>query len=87
MYYYSLACADAEEKKLGDTRRHLQAAFARKVNVLPGESMPDPTQDDLFLPHRRNKDLWTFLESSSRADSNCVRRVQRIVRAPQCRVW
>ena len=63
LYYYNLACADAEEKKLADARRHLQQAFARKANVISGESMPDPTKDDSFLPYRNNKEFWTFLES------------------------
>jgi tetratricopeptide (TPR) repeat protein len=62
MYYYNLACADAEEKKLADARLHLQEAFARKGNVIPGEKLPDPTKDDSFLPYRNNKDFWKFLE-------------------------
>jgi tetratricopeptide (TPR) repeat protein len=61
--YYNLACADAEENKLFDARIHLQQAFARKANVLPGERLPDPTKDDSFLPHRKDKEFWKFLES------------------------
>jgi tetratricopeptide (TPR) repeat protein len=63
LYYYNLACADAEEKRLTDARKHLQQAFARKANVIPSETMPDPTQDDSFLPYRDNKEFWTFVES------------------------
>jgi tetratricopeptide (TPR) repeat protein len=63
LYYYNLACADAEEKKLSDARLHLQQAFARKANVIAGESMPDPTRDDSFQPYRDNKDFWKFLEN------------------------
>lgn len=63
MYYYNLACADAEEKKLADARAHLQQAFARKANVLQGETMPDPAKDDSFLPYRNDKDFWAFIES------------------------
>ena len=62
MYYYNLACADAQEKNLPGAKDHLQKAFARKSNVLSGESMPDPTTDDSFLPYRENKNFWTFLE-------------------------
>jgi hypothetical protein len=62
MYYYNLACADAEEKKLPEARSHLQQAFARKANGIPGEAMPDPTKDDSFTPYRDNKDFWTFVE-------------------------
>ena len=60
--YYNLACADAEDKNLSGAKDYLQKAFARKSNVLPGESMPDPTKDDSFLPYRDDKDFWAFLE-------------------------
>jgi hypothetical protein len=62
MYYYNLACADAEEKNLAGARNNLQKAFDRKANVIPGENMPDPTTDDSFLPYRKNKEFWAFLE-------------------------
>jgi hypothetical protein len=62
MYYYNLACADAEEKDLANARLHLQQAFARKEYMIPGEKLPDPTKDDSFIPYRKNKDFWTFLE-------------------------
>ncbi|MGA8406090.1 MAG: tetratricopeptide repeat protein [Candidatus Acidiferrales bacterium] len=62
LYYYNLACADAEEKKLGDARVHLQQAFARKQNMIPGETFPDPTKDGSFLPYKNDKDFWTFVE-------------------------
>lgn len=62
LYYYNLACADAEEKNLTGARKHLQEAFDRKANAVPGEGMPDPTQDDSFLPYRNNKEFWTFVE-------------------------
>ena len=63
MYYYNLACADAEEKNLTGARKHLQEAFARKANVITGEHMPNPLQDDSFLPYRNNKEFWAFLSS------------------------
>ncbi len=62
MYYYNLACADAEEKNLAGAQKNLQKAFDRKENVIPGEKMPDPTTDDSFLPYRENKEFWAFLE-------------------------
>jgi len=62
LYYYNLACADAEEKDLPAARNHLEQAFARKKNVLPGEMLPDPTKDDSFTPYRNNKEFWTFVE-------------------------
>ncbi len=63
MYYYNLACADAQEHKLDDARKHLQQAFDRKANMINGESIPDPTQDDSFTPYRNNKQFWSFVES------------------------
>jgi hypothetical protein len=48
IYYYSLACADGEEGNAADAKTHLQQAFDRRANVLPGESMPDPATDDSF---------------------------------------
>ena len=63
LYYYNLACADAEENKLADARLHLQQAFARKANLIAGETMPEPTKDGSFLPHRDGQDFWTFLQS------------------------
>ena len=62
LYYYNLACADAEEKNLAAARKHLEQAFDRKGNTLPGEKMPDPTQDDSFTPYKDNKEFWGFLE-------------------------
>jgi tetratricopeptide (TPR) repeat protein len=62
LYYYNLACADAEEKNLAGAKKHLQEAFDRKANVIAGEKMPDPSQDDSFLPYRNNKEFWTFVE-------------------------
>jgi tetratricopeptide (TPR) repeat protein len=62
MYYYNLACADAQEKNLAEAQKHLQQAFDRRANTLPGESMPDPTTDDSFTPYSNDKDFWSFLE-------------------------
>jgi tetratricopeptide (TPR) repeat protein len=69
LYYYNLACADAEEKDLAGAKKHLagakkhlQEAFDRKANVIPGENMPDPSHDDSFLPYRNNKEFWAFVE-------------------------
>jgi tetratricopeptide (TPR) repeat protein len=62
IYYYNLACTDAEEGKLADARKNLELAFARKANVLPGESLPDPRTDDSFLPHKSNLEFWSFIE-------------------------
>lgn len=62
MFYYNLACADAEEKNIAAARTHLQQAFDRRTNVNPGEKMPNPTEDDSFTPFRSNKEFWAFLQ-------------------------
>ena len=67
LYYYNLACADAEEKNAAEARRHLQQAFARKANTLPGESLPDPTKDDSFLKLRKDKSFYLFLQTLPRS--------------------
>jgi hypothetical protein len=36
---------------------------ARRVIMVSGEPMPDPTKDDSFLPYQQNKDFWTFLQN------------------------
>jgi hypothetical protein len=63
LYYYNLACADAQENKLAEARTHLQRAFERKANVIPGEALPDPAKDDSFLPYRNNRGFWEFIQS------------------------
>jgi len=61
LYYYNLACADAEEKNLAGAQKHLQQAFDRRANLIKDERFPDPTQDDSFIPYRDNKAFWAFL--------------------------
>jgi hypothetical protein len=61
--YYNLACADAEEGDVSGARLHLQQSFARRENVIPGESLPDPTQDDSIRKLRNDKSFWLFVES------------------------
>lgn len=63
LYYYNLACADASERNLKAARDHLQKAFARKANIVPGETMPDPTKDDSFIPYKGDKEFWAFLQT------------------------
>lgn len=65
LYYYNLACADAEEGNAGGARTHLQEAFDRRKNTLKGEAMPDPATDDSFLKLKDNKEFWDFVKSLS----------------------
>lgn len=61
--YYNLACADAEEGNSAQAKIHLQEAFDRRRNTLPGESLPDPTQDDSILKLKSDQAFWRFVEN------------------------
>jgi tetratricopeptide (TPR) repeat protein len=61
--YYNLACADAEQGKVKDAQLHLQQAFDRKANVIPGEHLPNPTQDDSIQKLKNNKEFWAFVQT------------------------
>jgi hypothetical protein len=63
LYYYNLACADAEAGDAKAAREHLQQAFDRRANTLPGEKMPDPSTDDSIIKLKKNKDFWAFVQS------------------------
>jgi hypothetical protein len=63
--YYNLACADAEQGHAADAKVHLQQAFDRKANTLPGETMPDPTHDESFQKLKKNKEFWEFVQGFS----------------------
>jgi tetratricopeptide (TPR) repeat protein len=60
--YYNLACADAEEGDARAARIHLQQAFDKRGQTIPGESLPDPTQDDSLLKLKKDQAFWTFVE-------------------------
>ena len=65
LYYYDLACADAESGDPAAARVHLQQAFDRRANTLKGETFPDPTTDDSLKKLRADKDFWNLAESIS----------------------
>lgn len=62
LYYYDLACADAESGDATAAQAHLQQAFDRRKNTLEGEHIPDPTKDDSILKLKRNKAFWEFVQ-------------------------
>jgi tetratricopeptide (TPR) repeat protein len=68
LYYYDLACADAEEGKADAARAHLQQAFDRRQNVLSGETFPDPSTDDSFARLKDDKTFWDFVTQMSVAE-------------------
>jgi len=63
LYYYNLACADAEQGNAADAQAHLRQAFERKSNTLPGEHLPDPATDDSILKLKKNKEFWAFVQT------------------------
>lgn len=65
LYYYNLACADAESGNPSDARPHLRQAFDRRANTVKGESFPDPTADDSLKKLSADKDFWNLATSIS----------------------
>jgi hypothetical protein len=63
LYYYNLACADAEGGDAATARTHLEQAYARRANALKGETLPDASKDDSILKLEANKDFWAFVQS------------------------
>lgn len=47
-YYYNLACAEAELGDLDQALGNLKKASERRAHFLPGESLPNPREDDSF---------------------------------------
>jgi tetratricopeptide (TPR) repeat protein len=62
-YYYNLACVDAELHNPLDARRHLELAFARRGNALPGEPLPNPLTDTSIQKLQSNRVFWLWLKS------------------------
>ena len=63
LYYYNLACADAEAGNATAARGHLHQASDRRANTLKGEPFPDPSTDDSILKLKDNKAFWAFVQS------------------------
>lgn len=63
LYYYNLACADAEQGNAADAHTHLQQAFDRKANTLPGEHLPDPATDHSIIKLKKNKEFWAYVQT------------------------
>lgn len=65
MFYYELACVAAGRNDMDNTMKLLQKAFSYRANIIAGESMPDPRQDDSFKPFMGNQRFREFLDSLS----------------------
>lgn len=55
MFYYLMACTYGEMDKMDESLEQLRLAYKYKVNVIPGEALPDPLNDDSFRKFVRNK--------------------------------
>jgi tetratricopeptide (TPR) repeat protein len=63
LFYYGLACVAAGRNDMDKAMDFLRKAFSYKANVIPGESMPDPRQDDSFKPFLSNHKFRAFADS------------------------
>jgi tetratricopeptide (TPR) repeat protein len=55
MFYYNMACTYGEMGKMNDAIAQLRLFYKYKANMIPGESLPDPMQDDSFRYFVDNK--------------------------------
>jgi tetratricopeptide (TPR) repeat protein len=62
LYYYNLACADAEGGNARAAQEHLQQAYDRRMHVLSGEPFPDPTADDSLQKLRDDASFWSLAQ-------------------------
>lgn len=60
LFYYLLGCTYGEMGKMDESLEQLRQAYKYKDNVIPGESLPDPLQDDSFRKLVKDK---RFLEA------------------------
>jgi hypothetical protein len=61
--YYNLACSDAELSNAAGAKLHLQQAFDRRANVIPGDKMPDPTTDSSLIKLKNDPAFWAYVQS------------------------
>lgn len=61
MFHYNLACAFAEGKQLDSALVHLARAFEFEANMIPGEVLPDPAQDESFKRYWKDEKFRQLL--------------------------
>ena len=62
LYYYNLACADAEAGNVRAAQEHLQQAYDRRTHTIPGEPFPNPTADDSLQKLRGDTAFWGLVQ-------------------------
>ena len=55
LFYYLLACTYGEQGLMNESIEQLNLAYKFKANVIPGESFPDPLQDNSFRKFSHDK--------------------------------
>jgi tetratricopeptide (TPR) repeat protein len=66
MFHYNMACTYAEMDDLDNAIASLKKAFAYKQNMIPGEEMPDPSNDDSFKRFSKNEKFRAALKEIGR---------------------
>ncbi len=61
LFYYNLACAWASVGNLDTTISNLKLAFENKLNAIPGETLPDPANDDRLARFRHDDRFQSLL--------------------------
>jgi tetratricopeptide (TPR) repeat protein len=57
MFYYNLACMYGEMDKMNEAISQLRLAYKYKANMIAGETLPDPLQDDSFKRFVHNEEF------------------------------
>jgi predicted Zn-dependent protease len=66
LFYYLLACTYGEMGKMDESLEQLRQAYRYKGNVIPGESLPDPLQDESFRRFVQDKRFLEALDQMKR---------------------
>jgi len=67
LFYYNLACTYAEMNDASQAASYLKKAFDNKANALPGETIPDPRNDDSFKKLMKTKEFRELAETLSKS--------------------
>lgn len=62
MFYYNLACVEAESGNLDATLANLDKVHEFRGNMIPGEQLPDPASDTSFTKYHAEPRFLTAIE-------------------------
>lgn len=69
MFYYNLACAEAELDNMDGAIENLKLAYKYRDRLPRGQRLPDPRKDDSFQKYMENERFKAELEKMSGAGS------------------